>query len=87
MEEEGNEPRRGENCCASEVMAENPSPVIPEKIVKDAYQEKTATVYPEPQNKEEFIRSQMYSTDYDQILPDCYSWPEEVQKIQTKVDQ
>ncbi|XP_024104406.3 NADP-dependent malic enzyme isoform X1 [Pongo pygmaeus] len=60
---------------------------IAEKIVKDAYQEKTATVYPEPQNKEAFVRSQMYSTDYDQILPDCYSWPEEVQKIQTKVDQ
>lgn len=46
-----------------------------------------ATVYPEPQNKEEFVSSQMYSTNYDQILPDCYSWPEEVQKIQTKVNQ
>ncbi|ELK00113.1 NADP-dependent malic enzyme [Pteropus alecto] len=60
---------------------------IAAKIVKDAYQEKTATVYPEPQNKEEFVRSQMYSTDYDQVLPDCYSWPEEAQKIQTKLDQ
>ncbi|GAB5571694.1 NADP-dependent malic enzyme [Prionailurus iriomotensis] len=60
---------------------------IAAKIVKDAYQEKTATVYPEPQNKEAFVRSQMYSTDYDQILPDCYSWPEEAQKIQTKLDQ
>uniref|UniRef100_A0A8C0ZWV3 Malic enzyme NAD-binding domain-containing protein n=2 Tax=Castor canadensis TaxID=51338 RepID=A0A8C0ZWV3_CASCN len=56
------------------------------KIVNDAYQEKTATVYPEPQNKEAFVRAQMYSTDYDQILPDCYSWPEEVQKIQTRAD-
>lgn len=53
----------------------------------DAYREKMATVYPEPQNKEEFVCSQMYSTDYDQILPDCYSWPEEVQKVQTKVSQ
>ncbi|XP_062953492.1 NADP-dependent malic enzyme isoform X2 [Cynocephalus volans] len=60
---------------------------IAEKIVKDAYQEKTATVYPEPQNKEAFVCSQMYSSDYDQILPDCYSWPKEVQRIQTKVDQ
>ncbi|KAM6181764.1 NADP-dependent malic enzyme [Erethizon dorsatum] len=57
------------------------------KIVNDAYQEKTATVYPEPQNKEAFVSSQMYSTEYDQILPDCYSWPEEVQNIQTKVDK
>ncbi|XP_059557063.1 NADP-dependent malic enzyme [Myotis daubentonii] len=51
------------------------------KIVKDAYQEKTATIYPEPPNKEAFVCSQMYSTDYDQILP------EEAQKIQTKSDQ
>lgn len=57
------------------------------QIVTDAYREKMATVYPEPQNKEEFVCSQMYSTDYDQILPDCYSWPEEVQKVQTKVSQ
>ncbi|CAH6777914.1 Me1 [Phodopus roborovskii] len=57
------------------------------KIVTDAYREKMATVYPEPQNKEEFVCSQMYSTNYDQILPDCYSWPEEVQKVQTKVNQ
>lgn len=53
----------------------------------DAYRERMSTVYPEPQNKEEFVCSQMYSTDYDQILPDCYSWPEEVQKVQTKVSQ
>ncbi|XP_077018463.1 NADP-dependent malic enzyme isoform X2 [Tamandua tetradactyla] len=60
---------------------------IAEEIVKEAYKEKTATVYPEPSNKEAFVRSQVYNTDYDQILPDCYSWPEEAQKIQTKVDQ
>ncbi|XP_075410941.1 NADP-dependent malic enzyme isoform X2 [Tenrec ecaudatus] len=60
---------------------------IAEKIVKDAYQEKTATVYPEPPNKKAFVCSQMYNADYDQILPDCYSWPKEAQKIQTKVDQ
>ncbi|XP_010629472.1 NADP-dependent malic enzyme [Fukomys damarensis] len=60
---------------------------IAEKIVNDAYREKTATVYPEPQNKEAFVCSQMYSTEYDQILPDCYSWPEEIQNIQTKVDK
>ncbi|MEJ1285618.1 malic enzyme 3 NADP(+)-dependent mitochondrial [Cricetulus griseus] len=57
------------------------------QIVTDAYREKMATVYPEPPNKEEFVCSQMYSTNYDQILPDCYSWPEEAQKVQTKVSQ
>ncbi|XP_053458343.1 NADP-dependent malic enzyme [Nycticebus coucang] len=60
---------------------------IAEKIVRDAYQEKTATVYPEPQDKEAFVRSQMYSADYDHILPDCYSWPEDAQRMQTKVEQ
>ncbi|XP_036895355.1 NADP-dependent malic enzyme [Sturnira hondurensis] len=60
---------------------------IAEKIVKDAYQEKTATVYPEPPDKEAFVRSQMYSTDYDQILPECYSWPKEAQQVQTKLQQ
>ncbi|XP_004696342.2 NADP-dependent malic enzyme [Echinops telfairi] len=60
---------------------------IAEKIVRDAYEEKTATVYPEPPNKKAFVCSQMYNTNYDQILPDCYSWPKEAQKIQTKVDQ
>uniref|UniRef100_H0XB68 Malic enzyme n=1 Tax=Otolemur garnettii TaxID=30611 RepID=H0XB68_OTOGA len=60
---------------------------IAEKIVKDAYQDKTATVYPEPQDKEAFVRSRIYSADYDQILPDCYSWPEDVQRMQTKVEQ
>ena len=29
------------------------------KIVQDAYKEKMATVYPEPQNKEEVVSSQM----------------------------
>ncbi|EHB14753.1 NADP-dependent malic enzyme [Heterocephalus glaber] len=57
------------------------------KIVNDAYEEKTATVYPEPQNKEAFVCSQMYSTEYDQILPDCYSWPEKAQNVQSKVDK
>ncbi|XP_004628315.1 NADP-dependent malic enzyme [Octodon degus] len=57
------------------------------KIVTDAYQEKTATVYPEPQDKEAFVCSQMYSTEYDQILPACYPWPAEVQSVQTKADK
>ncbi|XP_031820440.1 LOW QUALITY PROTEIN: NADP-dependent malic enzyme [Sarcophilus harrisii] len=53
------------------------------KIVEVSYHDKSATVYPEPQDKEAFVRSKVYSTDYDQIRPDCYSWPKEAMKIQT----
>ncbi|KAM4693180.1 NADP-dependent malic enzyme [Discoglossus pictus] len=53
------------------------------KIVENAYKDGTASVFPEPKNKEEFVRSQMYSTDYDQFLVDSYSWPDEAMKVQT----
>ncbi|XP_027712308.1 NADP-dependent malic enzyme [Vombatus ursinus] len=53
------------------------------KIVEESYLDKSATVYPEPQDKEAFVRSKVYSTDYDQIQPDCYPWPKEAMKVQT----
>ncbi|XP_053316056.1 NADP-dependent malic enzyme [Spea bombifrons] len=53
------------------------------KLVENAYRFNTASVFPEPENKEEFVRSQMYSTDYDQFVVDSYSWPEEAMKVQT----
>ncbi|XP_012887715.1 PREDICTED: NADP-dependent malic enzyme [Dipodomys ordii] len=56
------------------------------RIVKDAYQEETATVYPEPQNKEAFVRAHMFSPEYDQLLPECYPWPANARKMQTKAD-
>ncbi|XP_069867139.1 NADP-dependent malic enzyme [Dipodomys merriami] len=56
------------------------------RIVKDAYQEETATVYPEPQNKEAFVRAHMFSPEYDQLLPECYPWPADARKTQTKAD-
>ncbi|XP_048351202.1 NADP-dependent malic enzyme isoform X1 [Sphaerodactylus townsendi] len=53
------------------------------KIVEDAYRNNTATFYPEPEDKEAFIRSQVYSTDYESFLTDSYSWPKEAMKIQS----
>lgn len=53
------------------------------KIAEEAYKDKTATFYPEPKDKEAFIRSQLYSTDYENFLADCYTWPKEAMKIQT----
>ncbi|KAF7247038.1 NADP-dependent malic enzyme, partial [Varanus komodoensis] len=53
------------------------------KIVEEAYSNNTASFYPEPEDKEAFIRSQMYSTDYESFLTDSYTWPKEAMKIQT----
>ncbi|MBN3319518.1 MAON protein, partial [Atractosteus spatula] len=52
-------------------------------IVEYAYKNNLASVHPEPSNKEEFVRSYMYSTDYDQFAVDSYSWPNEAMTIQT----
>ncbi|KAM4042800.1 NADP-dependent malic enzyme [Anomaloglossus baeobatrachus] len=53
------------------------------KVVENAYKDNTASVFPEPEDKEAFVRSQMYSTDYDQFVVDSYSWPEDAMKVQT----
>ncbi|XP_040284636.1 NADP-dependent malic enzyme [Bufo bufo] len=53
------------------------------KIVENAYKDKTASVFPEPEDKEAFVRSQMYSTDYEQFVVDSYSWPKEAMTVQT----
>ncbi|XP_017470772.1 PREDICTED: NADP-dependent malic enzyme isoform X2 [Rhagoletis zephyria] len=43
-------------------------------IVEYAYKEGLATVYPEPENISEFIKSQMYKVDYTPAVPEVYSW-------------
>ncbi|EMP36634.1 NADP-dependent malic enzyme [Chelonia mydas] len=53
------------------------------KIAEQAYSNKTASFYPEPEDKEAFIRSHVYSTDYDNFMVDSYVWPKEAMKIQT----
>ncbi|XP_026510222.1 NADP-dependent malic enzyme isoform X2 [Terrapene carolina triunguis] len=53
------------------------------EIAEQAYSNKTASFYPEPEDKEAFIRSQVYSTDYDSFVVDSYVWPKEAMKIQT----
>jgi len=53
---------------------------IATKIAEDAYLDKTASTYPEPSDKEAFIRKQLYDYEYDGVsaLPARYSWPEAV---------
>ncbi|XP_048008048.1 NADP-dependent malic enzyme [Megalobrama amblycephala] len=53
------------------------------KIVEYAYKHKMATLHPEPQDKEAFVRSLIYSTDYEEFAVDSYSWPETAMNVQT----
>ncbi|XP_004523447.1 NADP-dependent malic enzyme isoform X2 [Ceratitis capitata] len=43
-------------------------------IVKYAYDEGLATVFPKPENICEFIKSQMYNVNYSPAVPEVYSW-------------
>ncbi|KAK7603503.1 hypothetical protein V9T40_003502 [Parthenolecanium corni] len=51
------------------------------KIAEYAYLKGIASTYPEPSDKEEFIKSQMYDYNYDCPLPPTYSWPKEAEEI------
>jgi len=52
---------------------------IAAEIAVEAYKDKTASVYPEPEDKEEGIKNQLYVYDYDGVsaLPPRYAWPVE----------
>ncbi|XP_033865363.2 NADP-dependent malic enzyme, mitochondrial-like isoform X2 [Acipenser ruthenus] len=52
------------------------------KVVNYAYRNGIASVYPEPEDKEAFIRSHIYSPDYDSFTLDSYSWPDHAMKVQ-----
>jgi len=55
---------------------------IATKIAEEAYEDGTASTYPEPKSKEDFIRSTLYDYDYSKTnaLPTMYSWPKDVQQ-------
>uniref|UniRef100_A0A8C4GXD2 Malic enzyme n=1 Tax=Dicentrarchus labrax TaxID=13489 RepID=A0A8C4GXD2_DICLA len=52
------------------------------KIVNYAYKHNTASLYPEPKDKEAFVLSHIYSPDYDSFTLDTYSWPQEAMNVQ-----
>merc|ERR1719249_50064 len=54
---------------------------IAKKVAEEAYESGTASTYPEPEDKESFIRKTLYNYNYDntRALPNLYSWPKEVQ--------
>ena len=50
---------------------------IATKVAEEAYKSGTASTYPEPENKEVFIRQQLYDYNYDRALPAQYQWPKQ----------
>lgn len=54
---------------------------IAKKVAEEAYADNTASTYPEPEDKEAFIRTHLYDYNYDKVsyLPSVYPWPAEVQ--------
>merc|ERR1719500_517121 len=60
---------------------------IAKRIAEEAYADKTASTYPEPKDKEAFIRSQLYDYNYDGVsaLPARYEWPSHVSDFQNKL--
>uniref|UniRef100_A0A8D3BRR2 Malic enzyme n=1 Tax=Scophthalmus maximus TaxID=52904 RepID=A0A8D3BRR2_SCOMX len=51
--------------------------------VRYAYEHNMATLRPEPSDKEAYVRSLTYSTDYDDFVVDSYRWPEDSMTVQS----
>ncbi|XP_071956093.1 NADP-dependent malic enzyme-like isoform X2 [Antedon mediterranea] len=45
------------------------------RVAEHAYATKAASLYPEPEDKETFVRSNMYSYEYESFEPQFYDWP------------
>lgn len=46
-----------------------------------AYKKGLALHYPEPSDKNSFVRAQQYSTDYLSYVPEMYEWPQFCSRI------
>ncbi|KAM3613946.1 uncharacterized protein V6R79_007491 [Siganus canaliculatus] len=53
------------------------------KIVEYAYEHKMATLHPEPSDKDAYVRSLTFSTDYDDFAVDSYRWPADSMTVQS----
>ena len=38
------------------------------KVAEEAYEQNTASTYPEPEDKEAFIRTHLYDYNYDKVV-------------------
>uniref|UniRef100_A0A8D0HDZ9 Malic enzyme n=1 Tax=Sphenodon punctatus TaxID=8508 RepID=A0A8D0HDZ9_SPHPU len=50
------------------------------KVMEFMYANNMAFQYPEPADKNRFIRSKIWSNEYESFLPDLYDWPESTLK-------
>ncbi|XP_058951791.2 NADP-dependent malic enzyme isoform X2 [Pocillopora verrucosa] len=46
-------------------------------VVKLAYSSGLATIHPEPEDKEQLVKDNLYSPDYMSYIPHTYNWPKE----------
>ncbi|KAM9309363.1 NADP-dependent malic enzyme isoform 2-T2 [Pholidichthys leucotaenia] len=53
------------------------------RIMEYAYEHRIATLFPEPLDKEAYVLSLSFSTDYDQFTVDSYHWPANSMAVQT----
>nr|XP_046254987.1 NADP-dependent malic enzyme isoform X3 [Scatophagus argus] len=53
------------------------------KIMEYAYEHNMATLRPEPSDKEAYVRSLTYRTNYDEFAVDSYRWPEDSMTVQS----
>uniref|UniRef100_A0A674HBX0 Malic enzyme n=1 Tax=Taeniopygia guttata TaxID=59729 RepID=A0A674HBX0_TAEGU len=53
------------------------------KIIDWAYKHGLASLYPEPADKEAFVKQLMYSSDYDSFAFDDYRWPPAAMQTQS----
>lgn len=53
------------------------------KIVEFAYKHNMASLRPEPLDKEAYLKSLVYSTDYEEFVVDSYRWPEDSMSVQS----
>ncbi|XP_005090628.1 NADP-dependent malic enzyme [Aplysia californica] len=49
---------------------------IATELAEFVYRTGAASAYPEPKDKEAYIRSFLYDTNYEQFVPDTWEWPE-----------
>ncbi|XP_071325709.1 NADP-dependent malic enzyme isoform X1 [Trachinotus anak] len=53
------------------------------KIMEYAYEHNMATLRPEPSDKEAYVHSLIYSTDYEEFVVDSFRWPESSMAVQS----
>ncbi|XP_066279190.1 NADP-dependent malic enzyme-like isoform X2 [Branchiostoma lanceolatum] len=50
-------------------------------VAEYVYRHGLAAFYPEPEDKEAFVKAHQYSTQYSTFLPDVYRWPKHAQEV------